>query len=269
MNKKKFFDCITFYDENLITNARIEILNKYIDYFIICESRFDHKGKEKKINFKLNNKKYKKKVRHLIINENFPETKDEWKIEEYQREKIYNELYDAKEEDFILYSDSDEIPNPKKLENFQLKKKYGIFMQKFFVYKLNIYNPHETPWEGTRICKKKNLKSFTFLRKKILKRNLNKPFWKFNIEKNIEIIEDGGWHFNNLYKPEIISKKLKSFQHSQFSSPNFSSTEVIKEKIIKLEDLFERNHKYEKINFDNQYPEYILNNLNLFEEYIL
>ena len=269
MNKKKFFDCITFYDENLITNARIEILNKYIDYFIICESRFDHKGKEKKINFKLNNKKYKKKVRHLIINENFPETKDEWKIEEYQREKIYNELYDAKEEDFILYSDSDEIPNPKKLENFQLKKKYGIFMQKFFVYKLNIYNPHETPWEGTRICKKKNLKSFTFLRKKILKRNLNKPFWKFNIEKNIEIIEDGGWHFNNLYKPEIISKKLKTFQHSEFSSPKFSSTEVIKEKIIKLEDLFERNHKYEKINFDNQYPEYILNNLNLFEEYIL
>ena len=98
---------------------------------------------------------------------------------------------------------------------------------------------------------------------------MNKPFWKFNIEKNIEIIEEGGWHFNNLYTHETISKKLKTFQHSQFSSPKFSSPEIIKEKILKLEDLFGRNHKYKKVNFDNQYPEYILNNLNLFEKYIL
>ena len=269
MNKKKFFDCITFYDENLITNARIEILNKYIDYFIICESRFDHKGNKKNINFKLNNKEYEKKVRHIIIDENFPDVQDGWKMEKYQREKIYNGLYDAGEEDLVLYSDSDEIPNPKKLKNLQLKKKYGIFMQKFFVYKLNIFNKHETPWEGTRICKKKDLRSFTFLRKKVLKKNLKKPFWKFSIEKNIELIEDGGWHFNNLYTPETIAKKLKTFQHSQFSAQEFSSVDVIKNRIDNLEDLFGRNHKYEKVNFDSQYPEYILKNLNLFEKYIL
>ena len=109
----------------------------------------------------------------------------------------------------------------------------------------------------------------TIILKKILKKNIHKPFWKFNIEKNIEIIEEGGWHFNNLYTHETISKKLKTFQHSQFSSPKFSSPEIIKEKILKLEDLFGRNHKYKKVNFDNQYPEYILNNLNLFEKYIL
>ena len=71
MTKEKIFDCVTFYDENLITNARIEILNKYIDYFIICESKYDHKGNKKDINFKLQNDKYKKKVRHLIIDANF------------------------------------------------------------------------------------------------------------------------------------------------------------------------------------------------------
>ena len=49
MNKNKIYDCITFYDENLITNARIEILNNYVDYFIICESKYDHKGNKKEI----------------------------------------------------------------------------------------------------------------------------------------------------------------------------------------------------------------------------
>ena len=68
-----------------------------------------------------------------------------------------------------MFSDSDEIPNPKILKNFSLDKKYGIFMQKFFVYKLNIFNHYETPWEGSRICKKRDLKSFTHLRK-ILKK---------------------------------------------------------------------------------------------------
>ena len=51
------------FDENLITNARIEILNKYVDYFIICESRYDHKGNKKEINFILKNKNYEKKVK--------------------------------------------------------------------------------------------------------------------------------------------------------------------------------------------------------------
>ena len=49
MNKSKIFDCITFYDENLITNARIEILNSVVDYFVVCESKYDHKGKKKKL----------------------------------------------------------------------------------------------------------------------------------------------------------------------------------------------------------------------------
>jgi len=71
------------------------------------------------------------------------------------------------------------------------------------------------------------------LRKKILKRNLNKPFWKFGLEKNIQIINDGGWHFNNLYSPEKISQKLKTFQHSEFGSKEFSSVDLIKTKIKK------------------------------------
>ena len=234
MRKNKIFDCITFFDENFLTNLRFEILDKVVDYFIVCESKFDHKGDPKPINFFLKNNKFKNRVRHLVIEEQFPNLSNGWFAEEYQREKIFEALNDAHEEDYIMYSDSDEIPNPKILKNFSLDKKYGIFMQKFFVYKLNIFNHYETPWEGSRICKKRDLRSFTHLRKKILKKNLNKPFWKINLEKKIEIYKDGGWHFNNLYPIKVISKKLKTFPHKEFGSDKYSNIDIVKKKKFQI-----------------------------------
>ena len=269
MHKNKIYDCVTFFDENLLVNSRFEILKDVVDYFVVCESNYDHKGIKKNINFKLKNKNFENKVRHIIIDQNFPNLNDGWETESYQREKIIDGLYDANDEDFILYSDSDEIPNPNLLRNITLHKKYGVFMQKFFVYKINIFNKHESPWEGSRICKKKDLKSVTHLRKKILAKNLKKSFWKIGIEKNIQIMEDGGWHFNNLYTPKLISKKLKTFQHQEFSVDKYSSIDVINKKILNLEDLFGRKQNYQKVEFDETYPDYIINNLEGFDEFIL
>ena len=265
----KIFDCITFYNENLLTNSRFEILDGVVDYFIICESKYDHKGVSKKLNFKLLNNKFSKKIRYLVIDHNFPTPQDRWSSEEYQREYIFNGLKDANDNDLIMYSDSDEIPNPESLEALDLKKKYGVFLQNFFVYKINIFNPFESPWQGTRITKKKNLKKFNFLRKKIKTKNLEKPFWKFGYEKSIQIIKDGGWHFNNLYNLETLSEKIKSFPHEEFNSDQYSSKEIIEKKINKLEDLFERGHNYKKISIDKTYPKFILQNLDLYKDFIL
>tara|TARA_B100000035_G_C21014372_1_gene561066 strand:+ start:543 stop:1352 length:810 start_codon:yes stop_codon:yes gene_type:complete len=269
MNKSKIFDCITFFDENFLTNLRFEILDEVVDNFIVCESKFDHKGNPKPINFFLTNHKFKNKVRHLIIEEQFPDLSNGWLAESYQREKIFDALKDATMEDYILFSDSDEIPNPKKLKNLSFKKKFAIFLQKFFVYKMNIYNKHETPWEGTRVCKKKFLKSFTHLRKKVLKKNINKPFWKFKTEKSIEIIEEGGWHFNNLYNFETISKKIKTFPHKEYDIEKFTNIENIKKRINNMEDLFDRGYKFEKISIDQTYPEYVKKNIELFRDYLI
>ena len=268
MSKNKIYDCITFFDENLLTNSRFEILDKVVDYFVICESKFDHKGDKKKLNFSLHDKKFEKKIIYIIF-DNLINFKNRWDIEKQQREKIFDGILNASQDDYIMYSDSDEIPNPKILENFNLKKKFGIFFQNFYVYKLNIFNKYETPWEGTRICKKKDLRSFFFLRKNILSKNIFKPFWKLNVEKNIETYLNGGWHFNNLYNAELISKKLKSFPHEEYSSEKYSNPDVIQKKINNLEDLFERNQKYEKIQIDNSFPNYILNNQEKFKDFIL
>ena len=265
----RVFDCITFFDENFLVNLRFEILNNYVDYFVICESKYDHQGNEKKLNFKLINKTFARKIRYIVIDEQFPNPKNGWDCEKFQREKLLSGLNDANDNDYIMYSDSDEIPNPDLLKSISLTGKYGIFLQKVFVYKLNIYNSYETPWEGTRICKKKYLKSFTYLRKKILKKNLIEPLWKFYLEKKIDVFQNGGWHFNNLYTADVISKKLKVSPHQEFSSNEYSSVNKIRKKISNLEDLYKRGHKYEKVEIDKSYPNFILKNLNIMKDYIL
>ena len=265
----KIYDCITFFNENLLVNARFEILNDVVDFFIICESKYDHSGNKKKLNFNLINKKFQDKIKYTIIENNFPQPIKPWTNERIQREKLIESLKFADKDDYIMYSDADEIPNPDLLKDINLKKKYGIFLQKNFVYKINIFNSYESPWEGTRICKKKNLKSIFHLRKKILLKNTKKPFWKFYKEKDISIFENGGWHFNNLYDIKTLSNKLKVSPHKEYSSEKFSSPEIIKKKIDNLKDLYERGHTYQKIDLNSSYPEYILNNKGLFKDFIL
>ena len=161
----KIIDCITFFDNNLMFDLRYNILKDYVDYFVICESKFDHKNKEKNINFEFKNYYDKKKIRHIVINEKFPDN-NVWKNQALQRDYIINNLSEFDDEDFIFFSDPDEIPNPNFLKNFNLKKRYGIFFQKCFNYKFNLFNKYESPWEGTRVCKKKNLRSIDFVRQK-------------------------------------------------------------------------------------------------------
>ena len=165
----KIYDCITFFQENFVTNLRFEILDEVVDYFVVCESKYNHRGEKKRLNFNLLNPKFESKIIYLVLNENFKE-KNLWKNQAVQREYIFNGLRNAGENDYVMFSDPDEIPNPEMIKRLNLTSKYGIFLQNCFCYKLNIFNKYETPWEGTRICKKKNLKSFDYLRQKILKK---------------------------------------------------------------------------------------------------
>ena len=264
----KIFDCITFFKENFITNIRFEILNDVVDYFVICESIYDHKGKKKNLNFKLLNEKYRSKIIYVVMEEKFS-SQDLWKNQAQQREFIFEGLKSANDNDYIMFSDPDEIPEPDKLRNINLNKKYGIFLQDCFCYKINLFNKHESPWEGTRVCKMKNLKSINFMRQKVRAKNLKYKFFRIDKEKDIQLIDKGGWHFNNLMSPKDISLKLKTFAHSEFASEEFSSIEVIKKKIEKKTDLFNRGHIYDVISDNKNLPNYILNNLHKFNDYIL
>ncbi len=264
----KIIDCITFFDNNFMFDLRYNILKDYVDHFVICESLYDHAGKKKRKNFFWKTGYKREKITYILMKSPFPKKNDRWKNQALQRDYLLKKLNFASSDDYIFFSDPDEIVRPEKLKNFKLKKKYGIFLQDCFNYKFNLFNKYESPWEGTRVAKKKDLKSIDFMRQKVLTKNLKKIF-KFNNEKSIEIINNGGWHFNNIMSPDKISIKLRTFAHSEFSGKKFSSLKVIKSKIKRKKDLFERGHVYRKIEIDNNFPKFLLENKKKYKKYIL
>ena len=266
--KNKIIDCITFFDNTLMFDLRFNILKDIVDTFVVCESKYDHRNRLKKLNFDKNFFS-ESKIKYFVLDEPFPENTNIWQNQAIQREYMLKKLDFVDAEDLIFFSDPDEIPNPEILLNFNLNKKYGIFFQNCFNYKFNIFNPHETPWEGTRVCKKKNLKSIDFMRQKIRSKNLQYKFYRFDKEKSIEIFHNAGWHFNNVMSPELISLKLKTFAHSEFSMSKFSDVNVIKDKIENKIDLFERGHNYKKVDLDKSFPRYLIENREKYKNYIL
>ena len=269
MRKNKIIDCITFFDNNFMFELRYNILVDKVDYFIICESKYDHAGNEKKRNFIWKDYYNPDKIKYFFNNKPFPKNTSRWENQAIQREYLKDYTDFAQKDDYIFFSDPDEIIKPELLNNFFLDKKYGIFLLDCFNFKFNLFNPYETPWEGTRVCRKKNLDSINYMRQKIKSKNLNYKFFRIDKEKNIELFKKAGWHFNNIMTPEAISLKLKTFAHSEFSDEKYSSIELIKKKINQREDLFKRGHKYEVVKLDYNFPKYILDNLKKFNEFII
>jgi beta-1,4-mannosyl-glycoprotein beta-1,4-N-acetylglucosaminyltransferase len=267
MKNNKIYDCITFFRENFITNIRFEVLKNVVDYFVVCESIYDHKKNKKKLNFKLLNAIFKKKLIYIVLDHQFPSNLDIWGRQAYQREYIFKGLTGANQDDYIMYSDPDEIPNPRSIVELDLKKKFGIFLQKHFVYKFNILNNYDSPWAGTRVTRMKDLKSFDYMRHKVLLKNLKK-WWRPDKEKSVELIDNGGWHFNNLFSAKELSIKLKTFAHEEFAADKYSSIDIIKKKIEKKKDLFNRGQTFEKVDLDNSFPEYIFKNQKKFKKFI-
>ena len=107
------------------------------------------------------------------------------------------------------------------------------------------------------------------MRQKVVSKNLNYSFLRIDKEKDIQIFNNGGWHFNNILNPDQISLKLRTFAHSEFASEKFSSPETIKKNIEKKKDLFGRGHIYKKVEIDETFPEYLINNKDKYSKWIL
>ena len=111
------------------------------------------------------------------------------------------------EEDLIIISDLDEIPNPEAINDFKVDMKYAVFKQKHFYYKINLQSQKNPFWFGSRICVKKFLKSPQWLRDLKFKK---RPFWRLDKLQLNNIIENGGWHFCNLKNAEQLLYKYKN-----------------------------------------------------------
>ena len=269
-------------------DIRFNILNEKVSKFIVVESKFSHSGREKKLNFDINNyKKFKDKIIYLVIEkepENILKIDDSGDSLGIQRlnslkriEQSYdfmqNGLNEANENDLILLSDNDEIPNLDSDKFVKSNKDIFIFRQLFFYYKFNLlYN--SMFWHGTKACKKKKLVSMSWLRNL---KNKKYPFWRFdtlfskNKYTNLEIIENGGWHFTNLKSPEDLFEKMKNFGHHNEFDKSGIGIEDIRKKIEKHELFYDHfldqsdpkkwnsNYKLKKTEL-NILPKYIQEN---------
>ena len=63
----KIYDCFMYYDEDLLLDLRLNILDKYIDFFVIVESEFYHNGKKRNLKFQIKNfEKFKNKIIYIV-----------------------------------------------------------------------------------------------------------------------------------------------------------------------------------------------------------
>ena len=248
----KIYDCFMYFDEEVVVDVRFNTLNQFVDYFVIVESKFTHKGDLKELKF--NHKKFEKfkdKIIYIIDDQIYSQT-EEVKPQDSEGEKsrkyIFNAVYrengqrnlinkglaGAQNEDFILISDVDEIP---KLSNINFKKineKIILFKQDMFYYKFNLKLPGLI-WTGTKGCKKKDLDSPQWLRNiKDRKYSFFRIDTFFSKTKyiSVKIINNGGWHFSYIKTPKEIEHKLRSYlHHREFDEQPFSVEEI--NKIIK------------------------------------
>ena len=258
------FDCFIYNNEEMILDLRLSYLNKYVKKFIIVESKYTHQGNLKKNFLNLNDfKKYKDKIDYNLIDK-FPENLSNWGRENYQRNFLMNSIKDLNEDDYIMISDLDEIPNLKNLNSI-IKSKFTAFQQTNYSFKFNLKNITFPIWYGTKLCKKKYLKSPQWLRDQKVKKYSILKFYK--IKWNI--IQNGGWHFSYIMNPNEISEKIKSFSHAEYNLDKYTNIKIIEDKLSKGLDLFNRNQSYQKVELDSSFPKSFFENKNKFDKWFL
>lgn len=269
----KIFDCCIYLDEDFLLDLRFNILNDFVDYFVIVESNRTWQNNMKNFNFNEKNfEKFSHKIIYIKV-EDMPDGKNPWLRENFQRNCISRGLVKANDEDLIIISDADEIPNPEKIINFDLNKKYGVFEQKHFYYKINLINKTNPIWRGSKACIKKYLKSPQWLRELKIKK---RQFWRLDKINLNYAIEKGGWHFCNLKNPQGLLYKYKNLCEYKDNyiffnkiDPSFLNEKVIERNISNQKDIIGRNDIFKKQVIDNSYPQYILKNIEKFKDWII
>jgi len=287
-----------YFDEDVVLDVRLNFLDKFVDKFVIIESEYNHKGERRDPLFDIKKfKKFKDKITYILINDiplgiekiNTEDNKKEvyrksifnaWKRENLQRNQIQKGLTEANEEDWIIISDLDEIPNLAEIDLKNIKDNLIFFKQNMMYYKFNLKLENYT-WVGSKMCKMKNLKSPQWIRdikdKKYGWWRVDTYFSKRKYQ-NIFFVENGGWHFSYLKDPKNIEKKLKSYLHHIDYDLNPIGEKGI-EKMIndkrtiynlradQKENKFDGANKLIKINI-NSLPSYILENKDKLKDWI-
>lgn len=186
------YDCFTFFNELDLLEIRLNILDPYVDKFVICESNYTFSCKPKPLYYAENKERFKKwehKIIHHVVGGICLD--NPFEQAGYQKDAIRDTLKDCNPEDIIYFGDVDEIWTPQTEE--------GKLEQLNYCYYLN--NRSSEKWQGTNVCKYKNLPNLNVLR-----------------ADHTNILQNGGWHFTNMGGYEQILKKLDAYDHQEMNT---------------------------------------------------
>ncbi len=245
----KIYDAFLFFNELELLEIRMNILDPYVDYFVIIECMETFSGKPKKLYFEENKERFQKfshKIIHRVVEaKDFP---DFWTRESWQRESIKDALSNARDNDFCFVSDIDEIWNPETIVDFRENSIYK-FRQKMYAYYLN--NRSSEKWAGTFAAKWGVIKN----------RGLNDM--RDAAKTNYTYVKNGGWHFTNQGGAERIKTKIESYSHSEFDTLEVKSD--IENKISENKDFVGRRFSFWIDERD--LPKYLLQNKEKYKEF--
>lgn len=189
----KVYDIFCYNGEADILEIRFNILNEFVDKFVICESSQTFSGRFKPLYWAERGDRFEEWEKKVIYNVVEPRDFDTaFERAGFQKDSIRNTLTNCDPDDIIYYGDVDEIWKP--------QTKEGKLKQLAYAYYLN--NRSSEDWQGTNVCKYKNLY------------DLNK--WRANHDV---ILEDGGWHFTNMGGLDELRRKIESYDHQEVNIP--------------------------------------------------
>jgi len=287
-----------YHDEDLLLDIRLNSLDKFVKKFVITEATYTHNGNKKKLNFDINKfQKFKDKINYIVVDEqpkniiNLKDTDTKNEIgrklilngmarDYFQRDSLTRGLKNADEEDLILISDLDEIPNLESYDLNLIDNNIVIFEQKILYYKLNLVYK-DFLWKGTRAIKNKNFLSPQWLRN-IKGKNYSK--WRIDIffskkkYSNLVFVKNGGWHFTCLKTPEQLEEKLLNYAHHyEFTESGLNINDIrkfISERRIVYDYIvdqkkFKWSGKSRLNKMDSSLlPDYVTNNFSKYSEWL-
>ena len=248
----KKYDCFIFNHEVELLEIRFNILNDYVDNFIITEGDITFSGLPKESHYLKNKDKFKKWEHKIIHNQiKLPDLNGPWDREIHSRNSVLD-LNIFEDDDLIIMSDGDEIPNPEVIEHSSewiTSDTHFTFEQSCYAYWFN--NLYSNEWYGTRAATYKYMKNKTV------------DDVREGTEDESKItgstITNGGWHFTYLGDEEHIRQKINSFCDRHFDVPEV--TDNISKNLSEGNDVLNRSHiRYQRVNLDDSFPKYILDN---------
>ena len=264
------YDCFQFFNELDILKLRMQVMSPVVDKFVISEATTTFSGIPKPLYYEENKEMFREfedKIIHVVVDDTPPG--DTHVRDTFQKSAVGRGLKDCTDEDIIIFSDLDEIPNPEKikeiLQNFDATKIYHFAQRLFYCYlnmeevsgKLLSYagdfeGIEKKQWIGSKMCSYKLLKE----------QNLELGDLRFPERKECGIrVSDGGWHFGYMGghgETDIrkrVQDKVVSAAHQEYNKKEVLSD--VADKIKDGKDIFGRDAQFVMHTIDNTYPEYL------------